>query len=102
MREYFKRREIMEGKFKKGKEVLVEKLELPKDVILDIPKIIVMGRNEITIEKAEAITDNIILIIFNKSTFNHLKYNITIKRKEFQYAWRNNQKNAFRARLVLL
>ena len=40
----------MEGKFKKGKEVLVEKLELPKDVILDIPKIIVMGRNEITIE----------------------------------------------------
>ena len=39
----------MEGKFKKGKEVLVEKLELPKDVILDIPKIIVMGRNEITI-----------------------------------------------------
>ena len=29
----------MEGKFKKGKEVLVEKLELPKDVILDIPKI---------------------------------------------------------------
>ena len=24
----------MEGKFKKGKEVLVEKLELPKDVIL--------------------------------------------------------------------
>lgn len=60
------------------------------------------ARNEITIEKAEAITDNIILIIFNKSTFNHLKYNITIKRKEFQYAWRNNQKNAFRARLVLL
>ena len=42
MREYFKRREIMEGKFKKGKEVLVEKLELPKDVILDIPKIIVI------------------------------------------------------------
>ena len=36
----------MEGKFKKGKEVLVEKLELPKDVILDIPKIIVMGTIE--------------------------------------------------------
>ena len=55
MREYFKRREIMEGKFKKGKEVLVEKLELPKDVILDIPKIIVMGRNEITIENHKGI-----------------------------------------------
>ena len=45
----------MEGKFKKGKEVLVEKLELPKDVILDIPKIIVMGRNEITIENHKGI-----------------------------------------------
>ena len=45
----------MEGKFKKGKEVLVEKLELPKDVILDIPKIIVMGRNEITIENHKSI-----------------------------------------------
>ena len=30
----------MEGKFKKGKEVLVEKLELPKDVILDILKLL--------------------------------------------------------------
>ena len=46
----------MEGKFKKGKEVLVEKLELPKDVILDIPKIIVMGRNEITIENHKGIS----------------------------------------------
>ena len=45
----------MEGKFKKGKEVLVEKLELPKEVILDIPKIIVMGRNEITIENHKGI-----------------------------------------------
>ena len=47
----------MEGKFKKGKEVLVEKLELPKDVILDIPKIIVMGRNEITIENHKGIIE---------------------------------------------
>ena len=62
----------MEGKFKKGKEVLVEKLELPKDVILDIPKIIVMGRNEITIENHKGIQ------IFEK---NKIKINTNIDRK---------------------
>ena len=78
MREYFKRREIMEGKFKKGKEVLVEKLELPKDVILDIPKIIVMGRNEITIENHKGIQ------IFEK---NKIKINTIqrIKKKRSQF-----------------
>ena len=35
----------MEKKFNRGKEMLVEKLDLPKDVILDVPKIIVIGRN---------------------------------------------------------
>ena len=45
----------MEKKFNRGKEMLVEKLDLPKDVILDVPKIIVIGRNEITIENHKGI-----------------------------------------------
>jgi len=45
----------MEKKFNRGKEMLVEKLDLPKDVILDVPKIIVTGRNEITIENHKGI-----------------------------------------------
>lgn len=32
----------MEKKFNRGKEILVEKLDLPKDVLLDLPKIIVI------------------------------------------------------------
>lgn len=45
----------MESKFNRGKEILVEKLDLPKDVLLDVPKIIVIGRNEITIENHKGI-----------------------------------------------
>ena len=45
----------MENKIKRGKEVLVEKLDLPKDVLLDVPKIIVIGRNEVTIENHKGI-----------------------------------------------
>lgn len=45
----------MEEMVSRGKRVLVEKLELPKDVILDVPKIIVIGRNEITIENHKGI-----------------------------------------------
>ncbi len=29
----------MENKINRGKEVLIEKLDLPKDVLLDVPKI---------------------------------------------------------------
>lgn len=70
----------MEGKFKKGKEILVEKFELPKDVILDIPKIIVTGRDEITIENHKGIQ------IFEK---NKIKINtnmspIEIRGKDFE------------------
>lgn len=45
----------MENKFNRGKEVLSEKLDLPKDVLLDVPKIIVTGRNEVTIENHKGI-----------------------------------------------
>lgn len=45
----------MENKFNRGKEILVEKLNLPKDVLLDVPKIIVIGRNEVTIENHKGI-----------------------------------------------
>ena len=83
----------MEGKFKKGKEVLVEKLELPKDVILDIPKIIVMGRNEITIENHKGIQ------IFEK---NKIKINtnmapIEIKGNNFITKLNENNSNIWKA-----
>lgn len=45
----------MESKFNRGKEIIVEKLDLPKDVLLDVPKIIVVGRSEITIENHKGI-----------------------------------------------
>lgn len=45
----------MENKINRGKEVLVEKLDLPKDVLLDVPKIIVIGRNEVSIENHKGI-----------------------------------------------
>ena len=45
----------MENKINRGKEVLIEKLDLPKDVLLDVPKIIVIGRNEVTIENHKGI-----------------------------------------------
>ena len=45
----------MEDKINRGKEVISKKLDIPKDVILDVPKIIVIGRNEITIENHKGI-----------------------------------------------
>lgn len=45
---------MREGIFK-AKEKIAEKLGLPTDVLLDIPKIIVTGNNEITIENHKGI-----------------------------------------------
>ena len=45
----------MDNKISRGKEFIAEKLELPKDVVLDLPKIIIVGRNEITIENHKGI-----------------------------------------------
>ena len=46
----------MENKINRGKEILVEKLDFPKDVLLDVHlKMIVIGRNEVTIENHKGI-----------------------------------------------
>ena len=50
---------IVEGKINNAKEVLAEKLDFPRDVILNIPKITITGDNEITIENHKGI------ILFN-------------------------------------
>lgn len=51
----------MEDKLKKRKKVLVDKLEMPKEIVLDVPRITVIGRNEITIENHKGI------LIFEKN-----------------------------------
>lgn len=45
----------MDGRIEKGKDGLLEKLDLPKDVILDLPKIEILGDREITIENHKGI-----------------------------------------------
>lgn len=45
----------MGEKLSRKKRVLIEKLDLPKDVILDIPKIIILGKEEVTIENHKGI-----------------------------------------------
>ncbi|MFD3157584.1 sporulation protein YqfC [Haloimpatiens sp. FM7330] len=45
----------MEDKFYRTKQVIADKLELPRDIILDLPKIIITGDNEITIENHKGI-----------------------------------------------
>ena len=45
----------MEGKFQKGKERILNKLDFPSDISLDLPKIIVVGNREITIENHRGI-----------------------------------------------
>lgn len=45
----------MEGKLYKTKEAIAEKLDLPRDVILNLPKITITGDNEITIENHKGV-----------------------------------------------
>lgn len=45
----------MEDKFQRGREKVLDKLEFPTDVVLDLPKIIVVGNKEITIENHKGI-----------------------------------------------
>lgn len=70
----------MEEKINRGKEILIEKLELPKEVILDVPKIIVTGRKEVTIENHKGI------IVFEKELIkiNTNSTPISIKGKNFE------------------
>jgi len=45
----------MEDKFQKGKERILSKLDFPRDISLDLPKIIVIGNREIIIENHKGI-----------------------------------------------
>lgn len=45
----------MEEKFQRGKEKILSKLDFPSDISLDLPKIIVVGNREITIENHKGI-----------------------------------------------
>lgn len=45
----------MEDKIYRTKETIAEKLDLPREVILNIPKITVTGDNEITIENHKGV-----------------------------------------------
>lgn len=45
----------VEDKLDKVKNNLAQKLELPRDVVLDLPKIIITGNTEITIENHRGI-----------------------------------------------
>ncbi|MDP4088359.1 MAG: sporulation protein YqfC [Bacillota bacterium] len=45
----------MEDKINKAREGLANQLDLPRDVVLNIPKISVTGNNEITIENHKGI-----------------------------------------------
>lgn len=45
----------MEDKINRAKESLANQLDLPRDVMLNIPKISVTGNNEITIENHKGI-----------------------------------------------
>jgi sporulation protein YqfC len=60
----------MQGKMDKSREMLVEKLDLPKDVMLNLPKITIIGNDEITIENHKGI------ILFDR---NIIKINTKVK-----------------------
>lgn len=45
----------MQEKFGKSRDIIAEKFDLPKDVVLNLPKITIIGNNEITIENHKGI-----------------------------------------------
>jgi sporulation protein YqfC len=45
----------VEDRITRTKETLAEKLDLPRDVMLNIPKIVVIGDNEVTIENHKGV-----------------------------------------------
>lgn len=70
----------MTSKLYKAREEIAEKLDLPRDIILDIPKITIIGDDEITIENHKGI------IMFNN---NEVKVNsnvgcISVKGENFE------------------
>lgn len=45
----------MENKLYKTKEIIAEKFNLPRDIMLDLPKITIISDNEITIENHKGV-----------------------------------------------
>ena len=70
----------MEGKFQKGKEKILSKLDFPRDISLDLPKIIVIGNREIIIENHKGI----IFFETNMVKINSRIGAILIKGEEFE------------------
>ena len=60
----------MKDKLEKAREIFTEKLDLPNDVILNLPKITIVGNTEITIENHKGI------ILFER---NIIKINTKVK-----------------------
>ena len=60
----------MKEKLVKTREVLTEKFDLPKDVMLNLPKITIIGDSEITIENHKGI------VLFER---NIIKINTKVK-----------------------
>lgn len=60
----------MQDKIEKTREILAQKLDLPKDVMLNMPKLTIIGNDEITIENHKGI------ILFER---NIIKINTKIK-----------------------
>lgn len=55
MKNFIMEEKIMGEKFQKGRERILNKLDFPNDISLDLPKIIVIGNREITIENHKGI-----------------------------------------------
>lgn len=56
---------LMNNKIYNTKEVIADRLDLPRDILLDIPKIVITGNNEINIENHKGIIlfeDNLVKI----------------------------------------
>jgi sporulation protein YqfC len=70
----------MEEKFQRGKERILNKLEFPHDISLDLPKIIVIGDREIIIENHRGI----IFFETNMVKINSRIGAIVIKGEEFE------------------
>jgi len=70
----------MEDRFQKGKEKILNKLEFPHDIALDLPKIIVIGNREIIIENHKGI----IFFETNMVKINSRIGAIVIKGDEFE------------------
>ena len=70
----------MEERFQRGKERILNKLEFPHDIALDLPKIIVIGNREIIIENHKGI----IFFETNMVKINSRIGAIVIKGDEFE------------------